>query len=646
MTFLWHDDTCLLCCGECSFLFDSSMPTSPSHFHQQHPHLHSASSPSTTITSTSTTSTFNPVMAQVTTATPFSSNSQVHPAAPTSLYPPTMPTSFPVSTSFLQHPHLPITSSVPTTSNPSPIPTGPDASVLSACRTLVIVLTEGGHSLLSIEMERTVLWKSRQTVERTAAAWHATHGLLSLLSRESGDATLRHNLTTFARCVDVLGYRARGFAIAHDSAPHLKLIWRPHSASSTAPTGTFSTSEHFSPVTSEPFQNIVNPNTMIVIHRDERSLSTSFARPRTASSDNFTYMISRTVRGSSSSAGAAPAAAAAWGEPFVSNQPPTPQPQPQIQTPAAIAAMSQLGMQPPAGVAAAATGNIAPQHPQTAPPTPAAAAAAAFTSAPLQSAMGEPMTHPFAPDIPVQCMYSQPMALPPMRGQSSSLPPVRELEARQKHEPQTSNMMALGLTAPMHSLAAVQPIAPPIDTRIPPSHESLFGEVQMTHSLLPVASQWPTAMPPPSGTTAMSTTTALPTLPIATVTRTRQSSRSVAASQRSCTNCGTSVTRQWVRGERSAWLCHSCGQFWRKNGYHRPAGLWNRPTFKRSRRKRTGATTTQGSSATRSSTPAPTIAPVTSTPVTFPPPTSSIGLGSAVDPLFREPGSGSGGGDA
>lgn len=59
--------------------------------------------------------------------------------------------------------------------------------------------------------------------------------------------------------------------------------------------------------------------------------------------------------------------------------------------------------------------------------------------------------------------------------------------------------------------------------------------------------------------------------------------------RRKCSNCGTVTTRQWVRGENNCWLCHSCGQFWRKNGYARPASLWNRPTFKRSRRKNTVA---------------------------------------------------------
>ena len=58
-------------------------------------------------------------------------------------------------------------------------------------------------------------------------------------------------------------------------------------------------------------------------------------------------------------------------------------------------------------------------------------------------------------------------------------------------------------------------------------------------------------------------------------------------SVRCCSNCGNTQTRQWVRGHAQAWLCHSCGQFWRKNGYSRPKSLWNRPTFKRTSRKKT-----------------------------------------------------------
>lgn len=53
-----------------------------------------------------------------------------------------------------------------------------------------------------------------------------------------------------------------------------------------------------------------------------------------------------------------------------------------------------------------------------------------------------------------------------------------------------------------------------------------------------------------------------------------------------CANCETMASRQWVRGEGGVWLCHSCGQFWRKNGFSRPQKLWNRPTFKRAPRSR------------------------------------------------------------
>lgn len=62
---------------------------------------------------------------------------------------------------------------------------------------------------------------------------------------------------------------------------------------------------------------------------------------------------------------------------------------------------------------------------------------------------------------------------------------------------------------------------------------------------------------------------------------------------RKCDNCGISQTRQWVRGEAQVWLCHSCGQFWRKNGYSRPEELWNRPTFRRCSRKRRGNSPSQ-----------------------------------------------------
>lgn len=65
----------------------------------------------------------------------------------------------------------------------------------------------------------------------------------------------------------------------------------------------------------------------------------------------------------------------------------------------------------------------------------------------------------------------------------------------------------------------------------------------------------------------------------------RRGTKGVSTHSRVCNNCAQSDTRQWVRGENQVWLCHSCGQFWRKNGYARPRALWGRPTFKRSSRK-------------------------------------------------------------
>ena len=53
---------------------------------------------------------------------------------------------------------------------------------------------------------------------------------------------------------------------------------------------------------------------------------------------------------------------------------------------------------------------------------------------------------------------------------------------------------------------------------------------------------------------------------------------------RKCYNCGSSETRQWVRGEEGRWLCHACGQYWRMNGTHRRPSLWHRPTFTRRRK--------------------------------------------------------------
>lgn len=57
---------------------------------------------------------------------------------------------------------------------------------------------------------------------------------------------------------------------------------------------------------------------------------------------------------------------------------------------------------------------------------------------------------------------------------------------------------------------------------------------------------------------------------------------------RVCNNCGVSETRQWVSGRKEIeeWLCHPCGQYWRKNGTPRPAELYNRPVLRRTPRKR------------------------------------------------------------
>jgi hypothetical protein len=75
-------------------------------------------------------------------------------------------------------------------------------------------------------------------------------------------------------------------------------------------------------------------------------------------------------------------------------------------------------------------------------------------------------------------------------------------------------------------------------------------------------------------------------------------------SNRFCSNCGTSQTRQWVKYNilskpinhdtlfedevPTQWLCHRCGQYWRKNGIQRPESLWCRPLFKRRRRESSG----------------------------------------------------------
>jgi RNA polymerase subunit RPABC4/transcription elongation factor Spt4 len=75
-------------------------------------------------------------------------------------------------------------------------------------------------------------------------------------------------------------------------------------------------------------------------------------------------------------------------------------------------------------------------------------------------------------------------------------------------------------------------------------------------------------------------------------------------SNRICSNCGTSETRQWVKYSilskpenheipleaevHTQWLCHRCGQYWRKNGIQRPESLWHRPLVKRCRRESSG----------------------------------------------------------
>lgn len=76
-----------------------------------------------------------------------------------------------------------------------------------------------------------------------------------------------------------------------------------------------------------------------------------------------------------------------------------------------------------------------------------------------------------------------------------------------------------------------------------------------------------------------------PVWPLQTPPLAQTRAASAAKSARRCSNCAATTTRQWVRGENQSWLCHSCGQFWRKNGHPRPKALWNRPTFRRSSRK-------------------------------------------------------------
>lgn len=70
-----------------------------------------------------------------------------------------------------------------------------------------------------------------------------------------------------------------------------------------------------------------------------------------------------------------------------------------------------------------------------------------------------------------------------------------------------------------------------------------------------------------------------------TLTRKRLRRQDDDRARRVCENCASNQTRQWVKGENDSWLCHSCGQFWRKNGHNRPRHLWNRPQLKRKRRR-------------------------------------------------------------
>lgn len=57
--------------------------------------------------------------------------------------------------------------------------------------------------------------------------------------------------------------------------------------------------------------------------------------------------------------------------------------------------------------------------------------------------------------------------------------------------------------------------------------------------------------------------------------------------RRTCLNCFKGTSRQWVRkfkGE-SKWLCHACGQYWRKNRRDRPSELWQKPVLRRNSKR-------------------------------------------------------------
>lgn len=55
---------------------------------------------------------------------------------------------------------------------------------------------------------------------------------------------------------------------------------------------------------------------------------------------------------------------------------------------------------------------------------------------------------------------------------------------------------------------------------------------------------------------------------------------------RECSNCCTNTSRQWLRKFKAEdeWLCHACGQYWRKNKRDRPSEFWQKPVVKRTSR--------------------------------------------------------------
>lgn len=451
-------------------------------------------------------------------------------------------------------------------------PTNADASVLSTARTLADVLAAGGHTLLSLDLERTVLWKSRQSPDATVAAWHATHGLLSMLSRARCESTLRHNLTTFARCVDVLGYRARAFSLSMLSAPHIQISWRPQLPQG-GPPDSFSPNDEFHPV--ESAANTADPNApaIVVIHREERSIA--FSKPRSDSAtDTITYMLPRNAQ--------------SWAATQPTEHhllPPTPS---HIQPPVQHVSQQQMQQSPLTQVYTRAL--------QVQPSMPTAAMSS-------QDGLGASL---LSTDDRARAPFHNPRSLPPLTGHAATLPSVHELEGRQSRDPHLRAMPALSMhsaparpeplvSAQTASLGRALALGSTMDARAPqppPAQDYLFGSAPLPHDHAPWqigASTITTATAPPKEELSIANA-----LVSSTQNYSRRARGGAAAEQRQCANCSTRQTRQWVRGERSCWLCHSCGQFWRKNGYGRPAGLWNRPTFKRSRRKRSSSAPTVG----------------------------------------------------